>query len=303
MPYLDAVEFKLLGDEASKESALRSKSVDMAWFRDPRQAGSLAESVDGLYSAPGIPSRYIAIRLNACEAPFDDVRVRRALSLAADREALIEAVIPSRFGGAVSNVIAPSSGFFWAGDATELPYYKHDVEQAKELLAEAGYPDGLTIDDYKVVAANQLDVDAAQVLKQQWAEAGINVDIVPMEVGQILEDFTQGNGAMVQVGGVWSPDPDVDLYQTTHSSTPQAEAYCLNDPELDDLLERGRTTTDLAERTQIYQELQERMADQGYRFVLYGYPLRWEMWWDYVENYNNRPSNSRWELRTTWLDK
>lgn len=299
-PLLDAVEFKILGDEASKESALRSQSVDMVWFRDPRQAGSIAADLPNLVSAPGIPSRYIDIRLNMCEEPFNDINVRRAFSLAMNRPSLIETVIPSEYGGAVSGVLAPSSPFFYTDP---LPYYEYNVDEAKALLAEAGYPDGLSIDAYKVVAANQLDVDAAQVLKQQWLEAGIDVNIVPMEVGQILSDWREGNGKMVQVGLTWMPDPDARLYGTYHSSAANAQAYCLDDPELDALLEAGRTTTDRDERMEIYNQVQERMADQAYVLVLYGYPLRWETWYDYVKGYQNVPSNSRWALRYTWLDK
>jgi peptide/nickel transport system substrate-binding protein len=301
VPYLDAVEFKILSDEASKEAAVRSQSVDMAWFRDPRQAEALANDLPNLVSAPGIPSRHIYIRLNMCEEPFNDVNVRRAFSVAMDREALVNTVIPPQYGGSVSGFLEPSSPFFWTGD--EHPYYTHDVEQAKSLLAEAGYPDGITIDAYKVVAANQLDVDAAQVLEQQWAEAGIDVTIQPMEVGQILADWNAGTGKMNQVGITWEPDPDTRLYNVFHSSSAVAQAYCLNDPELDELLERGRTSTDRAERMEIYQAAQDRIADQAYVLVLYGYPLRWETWYDYVEGYHNVPSNSRWQLRYTWLNK
>lgn len=300
-PLLDGVEFKILGDEASKESAIRARSVDMTWFRDPRQAEAISRDLPNLVSAQGISSRYIYIRLNMCEEPFNDVNVRRAFSAAMDRQALVNTVIPPRYGGAVSHLIEPSSPF--AIDATTLPYYTHDIEQAKALLAEAGYPDGITIDAYKVVAANQLDVDAAQVLQQQWAAAGINVTIQPMEVGQILADWNSGNGKMIQVGIVWEPDPDVRLYNVFHSSSATAKAYCLNDPELDALLEQGRASSDRAERMEIYRRVQEHMADQAYVLVLYGYPLRWEVWWDYVKGYNNVPSNSRWNLRYTWLDK
>jgi peptide/nickel transport system substrate-binding protein len=299
-PLLDAVEFKILGDEASKEAAIRSQSVDMAWFRDPRQAGALADSLDGLTSAPGIPSRYIYMRLNMCEEPFNDVNVRRAFSVAMDRQALVNTVIPAEYGGSVSSVVEPSSAFAPQG---ELPYYAHDVEQAKALLAEAGYPDGITIDDYKVVAANQLDVDAAQVIEQQWAEAGIDVTIQPMEVGQILADWNSGNGRLIQVGMVWEPDPDARLFNTFHSSSATAQAFCINNPELDALLETGRAASDFDERFAAYQAAQELIADQAYALVLYGYPLRWETWWDYVQDYQNVPSNSRWNLRYTWLDK
>lgn len=302
LPYLDGVEFKILSDEASKEAAMRSKSVDMAWFRDPRQAETLSETMADVVSSPGIPSRYIPIRLNLCEEPFDDVRVRRALSLAMDRDRIIETVIPREYGGAVCGVLAPSSPYFWEGDPMDLPYYEQDIERAKELLAEAGYPDGLTI-DYKVVAANQLDVDAAQVLKEQVAGAGFDLSIMPMEVGQILDDWREGNGKMIQVGLTWTSDPDLRLYPRYHSSMSEPQNYCLSYEELDDLLERGRATVDREERMEIYQRVQELVAEEAMVLVLYGYPLRWETWWNYVKGYHNVPSNSRWHLRTTWLDK
>ncbi|MCW5850304.1 MAG: ABC transporter substrate-binding protein [Anaerolineae bacterium] len=302
-PYLDAVEFKILGDEASKEAALRSKSVDMTWFRDPRQAENVSKALQGVVSAPGIPSRFINIRLNMCQKPFDDVKVRRALSLAIDRKGLVETVIPSKYGGSVGAIVAPSDRFFWKGDTMALPYYKQDVAQAKKLLADAGYANGVDIEAYKVVAANQLDVDAAQVLKEMWNQVGIRVTIQPLEAAQAIKDYNEGGGKMAQVGQVWQSDPDGFLYNSFHSSSPQAKAFCVNDPEMDKLLEQGRSDPDAAKRADAYQKIQERVADQVYNIVLYGYPLRWEMWWDYVKGYQNKPSNTRWNLRQSWLEK
>ena len=124
-----------------------------------------------------------------------------------------------------------------------------------------------------------------------------------MEVAQIIKEWNEGTGKMIQVGGVWNADPDGQLFGRYHSSTATAKAYCINDAELDKLLEQGRATTDVKARTDIYQAIQKRIADQAYELVLYGYPLRWEMWWDHVKNYSNRPSNTRWMLRNSWLNK
>ena len=126
---------------------------------------------------------------------------------------------------------------------------------------------------------------------------------MPLEVAQIIDDWNKGNGKMIQVGGVWNADPDGQLYNWFHSSTPTAKAYCINDPELDKLLDQGRSTTDVNARTEIYQNVQKRIADQAYVFVLYGYPLRWEMGWDHVKGYTNRTSNTRFTWRYAWLDK
>ena len=124
-----------------------------------------------------------------------------------------------------------------------------------------------------------------------------------MEVSAILKDWREGNGKMVQVGGVWASDPDPTLFSGFHSSTEQAKAYCIKDAELDKLLEEGRSTPDVAKRTEVYQKVQQRIADQAHTFVLYGYPLRWEMWWNHVKGYQQKPSNTRWNLRNSWLER
>ena len=74
----------------------------------------------------------------------------------------------------------------------EMPYYKPDPAAAKKLLAEAGYPDGIDLGNYIVVAANPLDVACAQILQQQWPEAGITVEITPMETAPLLDMWGRG---------------------------------------------------------------------------------------------------------------
>ena len=91
-------------------------------------------------------------------------------------------------------------------DGSDLPYYQQDVAQAKQLLKDAGYADGLKIPVFKIVAANQLDVQLAQLMKEQWAAAGVDVTLNPMEVGAIIKDWLEGNYSMVMVGGAWVAD-------------------------------------------------------------------------------------------------
>ena len=298
LPYLDEVTFQLLGDESSIAAAIQAGTVDMGWLKNPIIAQATAQAAPGLTSFPGVSSRYLPIRFKLTEPPFDDVRVRRAMSLALDRQALADTVLGGY--GAVGTFLPPSQIAGYVGDGSDLPYYTRDLEQARALLAEAGQA-SLTIPEFKIVAANQLDVQAAQLMQAQWAEAGITVQINPMEVGAILEDWTSGNYAMAMVGGVWTPDPNQEV-QPMYSQSAMGQGQGINDPELDALIEAGLSTTDEAERIDIYQQIQELVLEQVYVIVPYVYPLRWELIWDRVQGYEVMPSNARITLRHTWLD-
>src|SRR5690606_3425151 len=172
------VVFKFYKDQATITSALRSRAIDMTWLKDPRVAAQIAKTSSDLVSAPGQTSRTFPVWLNLKAAPFDDVRVRRALSLATDRNACLQTVLGG--SGKVGAVIPESQvgGYDGVG---ELPYYTDDPEGAKALLAEAGHPNGIDIGEYIAVAANPLDAACAQFLQQQWAAAGITVKLAPME--------------------------------------------------------------------------------------------------------------------------
>jgi peptide/nickel transport system substrate-binding protein len=299
LPYLDKVSFKLLGDDTSISAAVRAKTVQITWLKDPKVAQNVANSAPGLQSSPGVSSRYLPILFDLTSPPFNDVRVRRAMSLAIDRKAVAKTVLGDF--GAVGTFLPPSQFAGYTGDGSDLPYYKQDVAMAKSLLKEAGM-DTLTVPEFKVVAANALDVQCAQVMKEQWAAAGINVTINPMEVGAILKDFSAGTYKMAVVGGVWAPDPDAEVGRF-YSKTTSSKVPGINDPDLDALIEKGRITTDTQQRVAIYKQIQQRVLDQVYVIVPYVYPLRWELTWNFVKGYEVMPSNARLTVRKTWLDQ
>lgn len=295
-PYLDTVLLKLIPDDGAQVAALRAKTTHMTWLKDPKVALNLSKTTTGVASFPGQTTRYIDIKFKLDKPPFNDVRVRRAFSLAIDRQALIDGVLGGY--GTVGTFI-PGPPFAYSNPLS-LPNYKPDLVKAKALLAEAGQSN-LTV-EWKVVAANALDVQAAEMVKEMMAKAGVTVKINPMEVGQILKDWNAGDYAMASVGVVWSPDPDVEAFARYHSTSPFGKNQGMADKDLDALFEKGRTSTLEADRKDAYLKAQERLADQAYHIVLYTYPLRWELAWDSVKGYKPTPANSRVYLRESWLD-
>ena len=92
-PYLDTVVFRFFKDQASITSALRSKAIDMTWFKDPKVSAQIVRTSPDLVNAPGKTTRTFPVWMNMKAKPLDDVRVRRALSLATDRKACVETVL------------------------------------------------------------------------------------------------------------------------------------------------------------------------------------------------------------------
>jgi peptide/nickel transport system substrate-binding protein len=228
------------------------------------------------------------------------VRVRRALSLATDRAEALATVLGG--SGKVGAVI-PESQIGGYDGVSELPYYTTNIDEAKKLLAEAGYPNGIDLGDYIVVAANDLDVACAQILQQQWAKAGITIAIKPMETAPLLEMANKGTyPTMLSVALSWSPDPD-SILNRNMSTTDYGKNQGFSDTVLDEMITRARATVDPEARAALNRDITAHMADNAYMLHIYQYPLRWEMWWNYVKGYHALSANIRTYVRTTWLDK
>jgi peptide/nickel transport system substrate-binding protein len=299
-PYLDQVEFRFFKDQSSITSALRSKAIDMTWFKDPKVSAQVIRTSTGLVSVPGQTTRTFPVWMNMKAKPLNDVRVRRALSLATDRQACLQTVLGG--SGKVAAMIPEShvGGYDGVG---EMPYYKTDVAAAKQLLADAGYPGGIDLGDYIVVAANPLDVSCAQILQQQWADARVKVALKPMETAPLIAMWLKGEfGTLLSVALSWSPDPDaIVAFMLSGSQTGRAQGMA--DAELDRMIAEARSLLDPVKRAAAYMAIERRIADQAYVLQIYQYPLRWEAWWNYVNGYVALPSNIRSFVRTTWLDK
>lgn len=192
--------------------------------------------------------------------PFDDVRVRRALRLAVDRQAMIDLVL-----GPDGGTLACDSPV-WPGD----PYYlkmdcPQDIELARQLLAEAGYPDGITVDLY-YSDMSQTWPTLAQVYQQQAAKAGITVNL----------NLTPSDGYWVDVWMVepftitsWSQRPaDQILNEGWRSGADWNETYW-NRPDFDTLLDRARSALGFDERKALFGQAQRVLWEEGGALIPY----------------------------------
>ncbi len=293
-PYLDAITFRPISDETARTTALRTREVDLILdlpLKDvptiQRAGGIVVQSVPGTF--------WEYIGMNTKARPFDDVRVRQAVAMAIDRTVLNKII---KFGAATvldGGHIPPNH---WAYAAELHPYAQRDVQGAKKLLAEAGFGDGFqTV--MKVGSAFAYQVDAAQMVKQQLSDIGIDVELRPLESGLFFDALGKSDFEMTLVGWVGFVDPDEWMFNLFHSSGRFNQQH-FSDAALDDLLEQGRITRDRAERLRIYTQAQRIIALKAPVASLYINPQTTAMLSD-VRGYQTHPTATTLSLRNTWL--
>ncbi len=170
-PKLDGIEVIFFNDDPAAVAALRGGQVDLAM----RLPTALFESLrsEEKITTISIPSnKFDVIRLRSDRAPGNDPRVIKALKLATDRQALFQLVQQGYGAVGRDSPIGPMYPAYYS-ETTPLP--ERNVEKAKELLAQAGYSNGLKLELHTPDTENRPDLAAA--IKNQWSEAGIEVDI------------------------------------------------------------------------------------------------------------------------------
>ena len=232
-PLLDEVRYRPILDTSVKLAALKNGEIDFVDYAPPKDVATLK----GDSSIAFIPVKSLAafwFWLNATRPPFDNKSVRQALALALDIKALVERV---RFGVGVpaNGPIPPAS---WAYDGAAG--IERDLAGAKAKLAEAGKRRRLVRlrDD-----SSPDSLRLAQVLKAQLAEAGMDVDIQPVDGAKQQADTVAKTYDLTTASWSGRPDPDGNTFQHFHSKAGMNYGG-YNNPKVDELLDRGQQTTD-----------------------------------------------------------
>jgi peptide/nickel transport system substrate-binding protein len=203
--------------------------------------------------------RKIFLEFNMKEKPFDDVRVRQAVNLAIDKDALIEFVLG---GNAVREIGPVPDG--WLGDTPDdqLTRYDYDPDRARQLLAEAGYGDGLTIDFWYPIGRYLKDKEVAEAIAGQLEEVGITSNLQGSDIGTLVEQIhTQTLSGLHFFS--WAPlIMDTDNLWRAHFWTEGLNQYA-GDARTDELLLAGAAELDPAQRNRIYSELEQYVVNES----------------------------------------
>ncbi len=258
-PKLDRLIFKTIPDNSARLTALQSGEIDLMDGLNPDDV-AVVES-DGalqLFKRPSMNVGYLA--LNTEKAPLDNVKVRQAINHAINKQALIDAF----FGGLGEPAKNPMPPSLW-GYNDDIKDYEYNPERAKELLAEAGYPDGFEIELWTFPNPRPYipqPQKIAEAVQADLGRVGIKVTITSHEWAPYLDKTGKGEHKMAFLG--WTGDngdPDNFLYvllDKDNAKGPDAGniAFYKSD-ELHDILIEAQQLSDQAQRAQLYMKAQE----------------------------------------------
>jgi peptide/nickel transport system substrate-binding protein len=202
---------------------------------------------------------------NNTRAPFTDVRVRRAIAMAVDRKEVIDKAVS---GAGVLSGPMPTGHGDWPIPAAELPY-RVDLEGARRLLAEAGFPRGFKT-TLQTTPQYPEFVSAAVVLQAQLKRIGVEAELQSLEWGQVLKNINRQsrNYDLCMVAYTFFPDPDNYLFNFYHSTA--GNNFCgFNRPEYDRRVEEARATLDRGRRRALYLDIQKYLLDEAPSVYLY----------------------------------
>lgn len=293
-PGVAEIRFNVVPEASTRAAGIRTGTYHLVPDVDPATAETL-RGARGVTLMGVQDLAYTLLGFNVSREPFDDPKVREAINYAIDRAEIVEAVY---FGNAVPGGPLSPGLQAWATDTSAFACYQTDRAKARELLAEAGFPNGfstsiLTFGTIQVVS------DLAQVLQAQLAQVGIDVDVNVAEFGAFVQGWRNSDFDMFVSLNGGASDPDGYLHRTfvTGGST---NVYKFSDPAVDQLLNQGRTTTDPAERVNIYDHLQKRLACTGpIAHIAYG--TLFSAVSDDVQDFQQLPTRSLRYLREVTL--
>jgi peptide/nickel transport system substrate-binding protein len=252
LPYLDGLRGIVIGEQSTK---VQSVTAGQAHIADPIDY-SAASTVQGSSAAELLEfkgSTYLLIAMDQRKEPFNDERVVDAIKKAVDREQVLNAVFQG-YGDVSADVPVPPDDPFYPTDLDPA----QDIEGAKQLLADAGYPDGIDVELITSASYGGM-VDLAVAFQQVVEPAGIRV-----KINQWSPDTYWDQVWLVKpmfVSYYTRRHPNEILAITYASNAPWNECK-LKNPELDDLLSQGLRTTDADEQKQIYQDALRVVADK-----------------------------------------
>lgn len=252
--WLDKVTYKICENADALVMNLNGGSIDLCAHLTSAQASQLNQSFRVL---EGTMNLVQAIYLNNQAKPFDNQLVRQALCYAIDRQGIMDMVADGH-GTAVGSSIYPAFTKYFLPELVDK--YPHDVAKAKELLAQAGYPDGF---DMTISVPNnyQPHMDTAEVVAEQLREAGINVTIQPVEWSTWLDTIYNGRQFQATVVGVDAANMTARAMLERFTSDYGKNFINYNNPAYDTLFQQAINAQDEATQTDLYKQMESMLAD------------------------------------------
>jgi peptide/nickel transport system substrate-binding protein len=308
-PYLDGYKFYISPETSVRAAAIRSGRAYVEFRHLPAaEVDAIKKQLGDKITVQETPmTGQWGIAINNTVKPFNDVRVRKALTLGIDRYTMGKVLYPLTGLKNVGGLIRPDSEWGMApAELAKLPGFWHDAEksraEAKRLLAEAGYPNG-----FKVVLKNRNVKlpyqDFAVFLIQEWRKIGIEAENRPLETAAWFNDGQNtGNFELIVAPTVeFMDDPDQFLGRYATGSTQNWGRF--SDPQIDDLFSRQARSLDPVERKKLINQLEKIVLENAYSMP----GLWWTrnlVHWTKMKNYVAPPNHyTNQKLQDVWLSE
>jgi peptide/nickel transport system substrate-binding protein len=290
LPYLDGIRQVTMPEQASRDAALGGGQIDMIWQVYPTSRDTLKQFPNvKLYSASS--GGYVPLVMRSDRPPFDDVRVRQAMKYVVDREQIRQVVMLGAGDLANDQPIPPALPLY-----TDIGLRTPDVARAKQLLSEAGHPNGLDLTLYTSPGRPGM-VELAVAFQQMAAPAGIRVKIQKVPIDSFWADYWMKKDFYASN---WFMRSTIDeTLSVAYKSDAQWNEAFWKSPKLDDLILAGRGERDESKRKQIYAQAARLISDEGGSIITYFQPVV-SAASTAVQGFDEPPL-SLFDPRTVWL--
>ncbi|MFZ4530561.1 MAG: ABC transporter substrate-binding protein [Alsobacter sp.] len=249
LPKLDGVTLRIIPESAARMTALDSGSVDIVWSMPYEAVDKLKTSPNARIDSVATPT-WDGVILNNARAPFNDVRVRKALALTIDKAAIVELALFGQ-GDPTYSPIPPSHPYF----NKSLGFAPPNVAAAKKLLAEAGLPDGFEV-TMQVPQEREQRVRVGVAVRDMARAAGIRINIERVPFASYTANVA-GKAQMYVDGYCARPTVDTAIYPFYHSAGSwNAQLWLYKDTRVDEVLDQARKTNDEAARKVLFDRYQ-----------------------------------------------
>jgi peptide/nickel transport system substrate-binding protein len=250
------VEFRIIPDDQSMVSALKTGSVDAAVFDNPVTAKTASSNKTKTQEADSL--QYHVLQLRAASPVLANVNSRLAIQCAISRQDVVDSAALG--SGAVTGPITSPE---FRSDPNAQPCAKQDLKKAKAYLQKAGTPDGFTLNVMTSQGLYSTAVDEAQNVQAQLGKVGIKVNVQTLDSNSYVQKWLAGDfdAAIAQNAGSSDPNTMYARYFTTGGTYNKVAGY--SSPELDKLFADGIATTDTGKRKTVYKELSDQLVDNA----------------------------------------
>ncbi len=290
LPFLDKLVYRTIKDEATQLAAIRTAKLDLLETINARNIPELKKSAPQLQFAKrlSILGSFMALRTDT--KPFDDIRVRRAINMAVNKKEIIEAHYTGEAEMHAYPMYPDWDGYFDSLDkmpASVKELYTYDPKKAKELLKEAGYPNGFTF-KMQFCSCSADHVELAPLIAAYLEQVGIKAELKPTEYGAFLSAMTTRKHEAGYLMNSSHTNPTTSIRKSFVSGqTWNPSIY--SDPKFDAKMDEVYRTRDEAKRKQLLREMTVEIMDAA-PYLWLPTPYVYAAWWPWVKNYGGEMS-------------